>query len=368
MTGFDLVNQGITVSNVGTLIVTLKPWDERKTPDLQLGAILHRFQQRLGQEPGAIGFATGLPPILGLANQGGFEFQLLDLRDQGALELARVADELAAAARQRPELVNVFSNFQVNTPALTLRFDREKARTLGIPDTDVYDSLQTYLGGFYVNLFNRFGRTWQVLVQAEADFRRTPEDIGSFYVRGQGSLMVPLSTLVSTSPTSAPDTIYRYDRRRTAKITGGPSPGHSAGEAVAAMEDVAAKTLPAGYSYAWTGTVLPAEASRGHGADRLRALLGDGAPAPGGALRELGDPVRRHPGRAPRHLRRARGRLPPGPSLRRLHADRHRHPDRARREERHPDRRVRPAPAGGGAIHPGGGHRGRPRPSPSRSS
>src|SRR5262249_19285605 len=93
LTGFDLVNNGVTVSNVGTLIVTLKPWEERKSPDLQLGAILARFQQRLAQEPGAIGFATGLPPILGLSNQGGFEFQLLDLQDQGTTELARVAEE-----------------------------------------------------------------------------------------------------------------------------------------------------------------------------------------------------------------------------------------------------------------------------------
>ena len=174
-----------------------------------------------------------------------------------------MGDALAAAASQRPELVNVFSNFSVGTPALTLRFDREKARTLGIPDTDVYDALQTYLGGFYVNLFNRFGRTWQVLIQAEGDFRRSPEDIGSFYVRAQGGLMVPLSTLVSTSPTNAPDTIYRYDRRRTAKITGGPSTGHSTGEAVAAMEDVAAKTLPEGYGYEWTGTVYQQKRSEG---------------------------------------------------------------------------------------------------------
>ena len=115
-----------------------------------------------------------------------------------------MANELAAAARQRPELANVFSNFQVGTPALDLRFDRDKARTLGIPDTDVYDALQTYLGGFYVNLFNRFGRTWQVLVQAEGDFRRSPEDIGSFYVRAQGGLMVPLNTLVSTKPVGIP--------------------------------------------------------------------------------------------------------------------------------------------------------------------
>ena len=174
LAGFDLINNGVTVPNVGTLIVTLKPWEERKTPDLQLGAILRRFQQRLDQEPGAVGFATGLPPILGLANQGGFEFQLLDLRDQGVSELARVADELAAAARQRPELVNVFSNFEVGTPALTLRFDRDKARTLGIPDTDVYDALQTYLGGFFVNLFNRFGRTWQVLHPGGGRFPAVP--------------------------------------------------------------------------------------------------------------------------------------------------------------------------------------------------
>ena len=263
LAGFDLINNGVTVTNVGTLIVTLKPWEERKAPDLQLGAILQRFQHRLAQEPGAVGFATGLPPILGLANQGGFEFQLLDLRDQGVSELARVADELVVAARQRPELVNVFSNFEVGTPALTLRFDREKAHTLGIPDTDVYDALQTYLGGFYVNLFNRFGRTWQVLIQAEGDFRRSPEDVGSFYVRAPEGLMVPLSTLVSTSLTNAPDTIYRYDRRRTAKITGGPSPGHSAGEAVAAMEDVAAKALPAGYSYSWTGTIYQQKRAEG---------------------------------------------------------------------------------------------------------
>ena len=263
LAGFDLVNQGVSVPNVGTLIVTLKPWDERTEPDQQLGAIVGRVQRRLNQEPGAVGFATGLPPILGLASQGGFEFQLLDLRDQGATELARVADELAAAARQRPALVNVFSNFEVGTPALTLRFDRDKARTLGIPDTDVYDALQTYLGGFFVNLFNRFGRTWQVLIQAEAEFRRSPQGIGSFYVRAPDGLMVPLSTLVSTSPTSAPDTIYRYDRRRTAKITGGPAPGRSTGDAVAAMEDVAAKTLPSGYSYAWTGTVYQQKRSEG---------------------------------------------------------------------------------------------------------
>jgi len=262
LSGFDLIN-GVNVQNVGTLIVTLKPWEERTAPDLQLGAILRRVQHRLSQEPRAVGFATGLPPILGLASQGGFEFQLLDLRDQGASELARVADELAATARRRTELVNVFSNFDVGTPALTLSFDRDKARTLGIPDTDVYDALQTHLGGFFVNLFNRFGRTWQVLIQAEADFRRAPEDIGRLYVRAEGGLMVPLSTLATTSPTSAPDTIYRYNRSRTVKITGGPAPGYSTGDAVAAMEDVAATGLPSGYGYAWTGTVYQQKQAEG---------------------------------------------------------------------------------------------------------
>jgi multidrug efflux pump subunit AcrB len=206
---------------------------------------------------------VGLPPILGLSTQGGFEFQLLDLRDQGVNELARVADQLAATARQRPELANVFSNFSVNTPALALRFDREKARTLGIPDTDVYDALQTYLGGLYVNLFNRFGRTWQVLLEAESDFRRDPEDITRFYVRARDGLMVPLSTLVSTQPTNAPDTIYRYNRYRSAKLVGGPAPGYSTGDAVAAMEDLAAKTLPPGYSYQWTGTVYQQRQAEG---------------------------------------------------------------------------------------------------------
>jgi HAE1 family hydrophobic/amphiphilic exporter-1 len=262
LAGFDLINN-VNVQNVGTFIVTLTPWHERQTPELSLAAILGRARQRFNQVPGAIGFAVGLPPILGLSSQGGFEFQLLDLRDQGVDELARVADELAAATRQRPELAGVFSSFSVNTPALTLTFDREKARTLGIPETDVYDALQTYLGGLFVNFFNRFGRTWQVLLQAEGDFRRSPADIARFYVRARDGLMVPLSTLVSTKPTSAPDTIYRYNRYRTAKLIGGPAAGYSSGDAVAAMQEVADKNLPPGFSYQWTGTVYQQRQAEG---------------------------------------------------------------------------------------------------------
>ncbi len=249
-------------SNVTTVFATLDPWDDRKSKQTQFQNILASVQGRyFGIKDGFI-FAFGLPPILGLGTSGGFEFMLEDRAGGSVDQLAQATDELVAAASKRPELQNVISTFRNSVPQYKVDLDREKAETLGIPVTDVYNALQTFLGGLYVNDFNRFGRTWRVYLQADPDFRRQPSDIDRFYVRtGQGD-MVPLSTLVHTQAVTGPDVIYRYNRYRAVKILGSAAPGYSSGQAAAAMEDLA-KQLPNGFGYEWTGTVYQEKLSQG---------------------------------------------------------------------------------------------------------
>ena len=249
-------------SNVSTVFATLKPWDERKAHNLQFASILGSVQQRyFGIEDGFI-FAFGLPPILGLGTSGGFEFMLEDRSGGDVDSLAQATDQLVAAARTRPELANVISTFRNTVPQYKVDLDREKAETMGIPITDVYDSLQTFLGGLYVNDFNRFGRTWRVYLEAEQEFRQQPNDINRFYVRTNQGDMVPLSTLVKITPTVGPEVIYRYNRYRAVKIIGSAAPGYSSGQAAAAMEELA-KQLPNGFGYEWTGTVYQEKLSQG---------------------------------------------------------------------------------------------------------
>jgi hydrophobe/amphiphile efflux-1 (HAE1) family protein len=188
---------------------------------------------------------------------------MLEDRAGGDIDsLAQATDQLVAAARTRPELQNVISTFRNTVPQYKVDLDRDKAQTQGIPVTDVYDALQTFLGGLYVNDFNRFGRTWRVYLEAEPEFRRQPSDINRFYVRtGQGD-MVPLSTLVKTQSVLGPEVIYRYNRYRAVKILGSAAPGYSSGQAAKAMEDLA-KQLPNGFGYEWTGTVYQEKLAEG---------------------------------------------------------------------------------------------------------
>ncbi len=166
--------------------------------------------------------------------------------------LAQATDQLVTAASHRPELAGVISTFRNTVPQYKVDLDREKAETMGVPITDVYDALQTFLGGLYVNDFNRFGRTWRVYLEAEQEFRQEPKDINRFYVRSTQGDMVPLSTLVKITPTVGPEVIYRYNRYRAVKIIKAAAPGYSSGQAAAAMEDLA-KQLPNGFGYEWTG-------------------------------------------------------------------------------------------------------------------
>jgi hydrophobe/amphiphile efflux-1 (HAE1) family protein len=260
-TDFATQTQG---SNVATIIVALTPWDQRKTPDLQLSAILAKAQAGFAKVPEAFTFAFGLPPILGLSITGGFQFMLEDRAGGELPQLSQVADGLIDAVHKHPEVGNIISTFRATVPSYSVNTDIEKLQTLGVPVSDAYNALQTFLGGLYINDFNRFSHTWQVLVQAEPEFRANPSDIDRFYVRSTNGDMVPLGTVVSVQPSSGPEVVYRYNRFRAIQILGGPAPGVSSGRAVDVMEKVATENLPPGYGYEWTGTTYQEKLSQGH--------------------------------------------------------------------------------------------------------
>jgi hydrophobe/amphiphile efflux-1 (HAE1) family protein len=261
--GLDIAT-GTSNSNVATIIATLKPWEERKGADVQLDNILARAQAGFRTVPETFTFAFGLPPILGLSPTGGFQFMLEDRLGGDVAALSRAADALVGAARRRPELANVISTFRPSVPTYAVNMDTDKLQTLGIPVTDAYNTLQTFLGGLYVNDFNQFGRVWQVLVQAEPSFRAQPTDIDRFFVRNSRGGMVPMSTLATVQGSSGPDVIYRYNRFRAIQILGGPAPGYSSGEASNAMEEVANSALPPGYGFEWTGTTYQEKQAQGN--------------------------------------------------------------------------------------------------------
>jgi hydrophobe/amphiphile efflux-1 (HAE1) family protein len=250
-------------SNVATVIGLLKPWEERHDASQSQTGILRATAPKFARIEGAIVFGFGLPPILGLGSSGGFELMLQDRGDGDIRQLSEVAQNLIEAARKRPEIGLVQTGLRTTVPQYRVDLDSDKAQTLGIPITDVYNALQTFLGGLYVNDFNRFGRTWRVLLQAEPEYRTRPDDIGRFYVRNGEGDMAPLSTLVSVRPVSGPEVVYRYNRYRAAQILGVNAPGYSSGQGAAALEQVAREVLPPGYAYEWTGTLFQQRRAEG---------------------------------------------------------------------------------------------------------
>jgi HAE1 family hydrophobic/amphiphilic exporter-1/multidrug efflux pump len=260
--GLSLLTNAYT-SNNASLVVTLDPWDERTTPETQIGAIVGKVQRVVGQYPEAVAFAFTSPPLPGLGNAGGFQFEIQDRSGRTPQELEQVAREFVQAASQRPELAGLNNSFSTRVPQVKLDINRDKIKSLGIPLSDVFEGLQTYLGGLVVNDFTRFGRSFRVMLQAEPEFRLTPENIGGIYVRNSKNEMVPLGTLTTISSVTGPDIIQRYNVYRSAEISGGPAPGYSSGQAIAAMEELAKTALPDGYGFEWTGTAYQEKAAGG---------------------------------------------------------------------------------------------------------
>ncbi|MBY5992789.1 efflux RND transporter permease subunit [Ferrimonas balearica] len=250
--GFSVLT-GSVASNGGLLIVVLDTWEERTDPMLSDKVILQTLQGQYAADPRVNAMAFALPPLPGVGNVGGFEFVLQDTMGRSAAELASVMRGLIIEANQEPAIAMAFSNFRADVPQMYVDVDREKAKVLGIPLTEVFSTLQTMLGGAYVNDFNRFGKTFRVMAQAEMDYRNSERDISKFYVRTAAGDMVPLSTLVTITPILGPEVVSQYNLYGSVTINGIPAPGFSSGEAIAAMQRVAESSLPAGYQYEWTG-------------------------------------------------------------------------------------------------------------------
>ncbi|HEX3860564.1 MAG TPA: multidrug efflux RND transporter permease subunit [Stellaceae bacterium] len=253
----------VAASNQAFFVIRLKPYEERTDASQSADSIIAQLRPRLAAMQGAIVFPFNLPPILGLGNTGGFQYSLEALQGQSPTDIAAVMRGLLVAANQQPELAGVFSTFAADTPQIRLEIDRDKAQVLGVKISDIFNALQATLGGFYVNDFNLFGRTWQVNVQAESAFRNAIEDIYRIYVRGSGGAMVPLRAVSEAHLVQGPQAVIRYNGFRGAIINGAPKPGYSSGQALAAMERVSANTLPPGYTFEWTGTALQEKAASG---------------------------------------------------------------------------------------------------------
>ena len=250
-------------SNSTFVIVLLHPFEERKDPKLSAQAIINRLRGQFAAIPTANILAFNLPPIIGLGTGSGFEFQLQDLRGGSSTDLAATARGLMFAANQNDALRAVFTTYNANTPQLYLDLDRNKVQTLGLQVSDVFNAMQATLGGYYVNDFNQFGRTWQVNVQGEPNDRNMVGDIFRIHVRNRNGSMVPLRAVADVRMLLGPQSIIRYNNYRSVTINGEPAAGRSSGEALTAMEKLSASTLPAGYSYEWTGTALQEKEAAG---------------------------------------------------------------------------------------------------------
>ncbi|MES3000241.1 MAG: multidrug efflux RND transporter permease subunit [Pseudomonadota bacterium] len=246
------INGFTNSSNSGIVFAMLKPFDERKRADQAGGAVAMQLNQAYAGIQDAFIVMFPPPPVQGLGTTGGFKLQLEDRASLGYEAMDGAVKAFMAKAYQTPELAGMFTSWQVNVPQLFADIDRTKARQLGVAVTDVFDTMQTYLGSAYVNDFNKFGRTYSVRVQADAPYRARAEDIGALKVRSATGEMVPLSALMKVNASYGPERAMRYNGYLTADINGGPAPGISSGQAQDAVKRIAAETLPKGITFEWT--------------------------------------------------------------------------------------------------------------------
>jgi HAE1 family hydrophobic/amphiphilic exporter-1 len=261
ISGMNILNS-LNVPNAAMMFIGLEDWEERKSPELQAKAIAAEWNKKFFAIPGARVFAFGPPPLPGYGSVSGFTMQLQDRSGGNTEQLAGYVQQVLAAAAKRPEIGRLSTTFQPSTPQVKVELDREKARTLGVPVDSVFQTLQAYLSGLYVNDFVKFGRVYKVFLQAESEFTNSPNDIGKFFVRNNYGGMVPLSTLVNVTKMSGPNFATRFNLYLAAEMMGAPAPGYSSAQAMKAMEEIMA-AMPSNVGYEWSGLTLQEKKSEG---------------------------------------------------------------------------------------------------------
>ncbi|MUK64277.1 efflux RND transporter permease subunit [Aliivibrio fischeri] len=252
VSGFSLINMS-AIPNAGMLIIKLNNWDERKDPALHQKALMNKVRQMLNTIPNANALVFATPAIRGMGSVDGFNFVLEDNLGRSPQELAQTTQNFVAKINQLPEVARAFSIFRANVPQRFIDVDRDKAISMGIPLNDIFQTLQSQLGGAYISDFNIYGRSFQVKVQAEQEYRDSTDDINNLYVRNNTGKMVSLGTLVKIKPIFGPDSLMNYNLFGSATINGVPAPGYSSGDVVKAIEKLAENELPKGYSFEWSG-------------------------------------------------------------------------------------------------------------------
>ena len=246
------INGFINSPSSGIAFITLKPFEERRGPDMTGAAIARKLQAKFNNIKDAFVAVFPPPPVQGLGTIGGFKLQVEDRGDLGAVALDAAIKQVMAKASQAPELAGVFTSYQINTPQIFAELDRTKAQQLGVSVQDVFDTMQIYLGSLYINDFNKFGRTYEVIAQADQDFRSTPNDILKPKIRNAAGQMVPLGAMIHLRDSTGPEAAMRYNAYRSGDLNGGPAPGYSSGQSQAAITRILRDTLPRGMSFEWT--------------------------------------------------------------------------------------------------------------------
>ncbi len=259
-TGFDFAGGFVFRENAATIFVTQKHWDERPMP---VGALVGEFYGKTGHLKEGLAIAFPPPAIFGLGTAGGFEFYIQNRGEGGPKRLYEVTQQFIGAASQSPKLGMVNTFWRANVPQLYVDVDREKAKSLGVPLDDIFSTLAATLGSYYVNDFNKYGRTWQVLMSAEPEQRGRPEDAGSVYVRSTKGDMIPLRSLARIEYTSGPGTMTRFNNLPAVQVLGGGKPGVSSGDAIAEVERIAREVLPPEFSLDWSGASYQEKKSGG---------------------------------------------------------------------------------------------------------
>ena len=251
---------GGSASNAGLVFLSLRPYEKRKGEDHTAAAILNRLRPQLFGISGAIAIAFEPPAVQGLGQFGGFQFELQDQGNHTLQDLDKTTHDLMRAGNQRKDLAGLFSTYTASDPQFVVTIDREKAKSLHVPLTQIIDTLSVYMGSAYVNDFDFNNRSYRVYVQADKQFRARPQDLKQYYVRSDSGAMVPLDNLLSVSESSAPQVISHYNLFRSAEVDGSAAPGFSSGQAIDVMQQLASK-LPQGYTYEWSGISLEELAS-----------------------------------------------------------------------------------------------------------